>query len=36
MLAAGCGFALRAARDSVIRHERRAPAHGSLMVLEKV
>jgi predicted TPR repeat methyltransferase len=36
MLAAGCGFALRAARDTVIRHERRAPAHGSLMVLEKV
>jgi predicted TPR repeat methyltransferase len=36
MLGAGCGFALRAAHDTVIRHERRAPAHGSLMVFEKV
>jgi predicted TPR repeat methyltransferase len=36
MLAAGSGFALRTARDTVVRHERRAPAHGALMVLEKV
>jgi predicted TPR repeat methyltransferase len=36
MLAAGCGMAVRAARDTVIRHERRTPAHGSLVVLEKI
>jgi predicted TPR repeat methyltransferase len=35
-LGAGAGFELRAARDSIIRHERRAPAHGALMVLQKV
>jgi predicted TPR repeat methyltransferase len=33
---AGVGLALAGARDTVIRHERRAPAHGSLMVLQKV
>ena len=35
-LGAAAGFELKAARDSVIRHERRAPAHGALMVLQKV
>jgi predicted TPR repeat methyltransferase len=35
-VAAGCGFELKAARDSVIRRERRAPAHGNLMVLHKI
>jgi predicted TPR repeat methyltransferase len=35
-LGAGNGLAVRATRNSVIRHERRAPAHGSLMVLEKI
>jgi predicted TPR repeat methyltransferase len=35
-LAAGHGFSVRTAADTVIRHERRAPAHGSLVVLEKV
>ena len=35
-LAAGAGFEVRAARDAIIRHERRAPAHGALIVLQKV
>jgi predicted TPR repeat methyltransferase len=35
-LGAACGLALLVARDSVIRRERRAPAHGALMVLQKI
>ncbi|MBV8169187.1 MAG: hypothetical protein JO021_20510, partial [Alphaproteobacteria bacterium] len=35
-LAAGCGLALLAQRDSVIRRERRAPAHGALMIFQKI
>src|SRR5581483_10739214 len=36
MLGAGLGFEVRAQRDTIIRHERRAPAHGVLMVLAKI
>jgi predicted TPR repeat methyltransferase len=35
-LGAGHGLSMRATQDTVIRHERRAPAHGSLVVMEKV
>src|SRR5207247_2653378 len=35
-LGAAAGFELAATRDSVIRHERRALAHGALMVFRKV
>lgn len=33
---AGCGYALAARRATVIRQERRAPAHGALLVLQKI
>jgi len=35
-LGAGCGLKVVATRSTVIRHERRSPAHGTLMVLEKI
>ena len=35
-LGAGHGLSMRATQDTVIRHERRAPAYGSLIVMEKV
>jgi predicted TPR repeat methyltransferase len=35
-LGAGHGLSIRAAQDTVIRRERRAAAHGSLIVMEKI